>query len=340
MSDAGRVRGSDLAHYWDAVADSDEDAAYACVLEARDRGVPLEGVLTGLVVATQLRVGELWAGNEWTVGREHAATAVSERVVRRLADELPVPAEGPLLLVGCVEREWHSLPALVIATSLQAAGHRTLFLGASGSRDELLSRILDTGPRLVLLSASLTSSLPRVRRHVEVVRGTSTPVLVGGHAFDRAGVRAHRLGATAYAGNAAEAIALLDTLPRHVPPARPLSHRGAMEASELQAHADDVGRDVLAVTDHALGLSGGGEDAHPPDDWRVVLATFVPHVVDSLVGALLTDDPSVVAESHTWLDDVLRRRGGDPDAWDALDHALQHRLRDYPEALRMLRLSR
>jgi hypothetical protein len=34
---------------------------------------------------------------------------------------------------------------------------------------------------------------------------------------------------------------------------------------------------------------------------------------------------------------VLRRRGGDPDSWDALDHALRRRLREYPEALRMLR---
>ena len=40
----------------------------------------------------------------------------------------------------------------------------------------LISRIVDLGPRAVLLSASLTSSLPRVRRHVEAIRGTSTPV--------------------------------------------------------------------------------------------------------------------------------------------------------------------
>jgi methanogenic corrinoid protein MtbC1 len=337
VSLTARVRESDLADYWAAVAASDDLTALAGALAARDRGVPLEAVLTGLVVATQVRVGELWAGNEWSVAREHAATAVSESVVRRLADDLPDPTDGPLLLVACVEREWHSLPALVVATSLKASGHRVLYLGASASRDELLGRILDTGPRLVLLSASLTSSLPRVRRHLEAVRGTGTPALVGGRAFDAAGVRAHRLGATAYAGSAAEAIALLDTVPRHVPPARPLRHRGAIEAGEIQAQIDDICRDVLTATDHELGLSGGGEGAHRPDDWQVVLATSVPHVVDSLVGALLTDDPTVLAEARTWLSDVLRRRGGDPDSWDALDHALRRRLREYPEALRMLR---
>jgi methanogenic corrinoid protein MtbC1 len=337
MSDRSRVQDPDLARYWAAVSAADEEAALAGALAARDRGVPLEEVLTGLVVASQLRVGELWADNAWSVAREHAATAVSEAVVRRLGEDLPEPTEGPLHLVACVEREWHALPALVVATSLRAEGYRVRYLGASASRDELVGTILDTGPRLVLLSASLTSSLPRVRRHVEAVRGTGTPVLVGGRAFDRAGVRARHLGATAYAADVAEATRLFDTLPRHVGEAPPLRHRGAVEAREISARVDEIARDVMAVTDHALGLSGGGEEAVSPDDWRVVLATFVPHVIDSLVGALLTEDPEVMAETRGWLGDVLTRRGADASALQALDGALSRRLRDYPEALRLLR---
>ncbi|HET7430115.1 MAG TPA: cobalamin B12-binding domain-containing protein [Nocardioides sp.] len=336
MSDSSRVQAADLARYWVAVDASDDAAATAGALAARDRGVPLEEVLTGLVVAAQLRVGELWADNRWTVAREHAATAVAESVVRRLADDLPEPTGGPLYVVACVEREWHALPALVVATILKGAGHRTLYLGASASRDELVARILDSGPRLVLLSASLTSSLPRVRRHIEAVRGTGTPTLVGGSAFDTAGLRAHRLGATAYAANVAEAVAMFEAIPRHVPEASPLRHAGALEAREISAQGDEVARDVMTATDHALGLSGGGEAAVSPDDWRVVLATYVPHVVDSLVGALLTDDPSVIAQTRSWLEDVLTRRGGDPGAFDALQAALSRRLREYPQALRLL----
>ena len=337
MSDSSRVQAADLARYWAAVDASDDADATAGALAARDRGVPLEDVLTGLVVAAQLRVGELWAGNQWTVAREHAATAVAETVVHRLSDDLPEPTLGPLYVVACVEREWHALPALVVSTILRAAGYRTLYLGASASRDELVARILDTGPRLVMLSASLTSSLPRVRRHIEAVRGTGTPTLVGGHAFDTGGVRAHRLGATAYAVNVAEAAAMLEAIPRHVPEAPPLRHAGALEAREIAAQSDEVARDVMSATDLALGLSGGGEAAVSPDDWRVVLATFVPHVVDSLVGALLTEDPTVVTETRAWLGDVLTRRGGDPVSLDALQQALAARLREYPEALRMLR---
>jgi hypothetical protein len=129
---------------------------------------------------------------------------------------------------------------------------------------------------------------------------------------------------------------MFEAIPRHVPEAPPLRHPGALEAREISAQADQVARDVMTATDHALGLNDGGEAAVSPDDWRVVLATYVPHVVDSLVGALLTDDASVVAETRSWLEDVLIRRGGDPGAFDALRHALARRLREYPQALRLL----
>jgi methanogenic corrinoid protein MtbC1 len=337
VSRSASLLAADVAGYWTAVAAGDGRTALAGVLAARDRGVCLDDLLTDLVLAAQLRVGELWSGNEWSVAHEHAATAVSEAVVRRLGDDLPDPATGPLYLVACVEREWHSLPALVVATGLKAAGMRTLYLGASASRDELVGRILDTGPRLVMLSASLTSSLPRVRRQIEAVRGTGTPVLVGGGAFDSGGVRARLLGATAYAADVAAAMAQLDTLPRHVAEAPPLRHRGALEAREIGAQASEIARDVMAATDHELGLSGGGEAAVSPDDWRVVLATFVPHVVDCLVGALLVEDAGVMDQTRGWLREVLARRGGDPRALDALDHALARRLREYPEAARLLR---
>ena len=146
---------------------------------------PHATVLQDLVVATQLRIGEHWASNTCTVAREHAATAVSESVVRRLAERVPEPTGTGVLLVGCAEREWHALPALVVAESLRSWGLPTVYLGPSTSRDQLVSRILDVGPRAVLLSASLTSSFPRVRRQIEAARGTGTAVLVGGAAFDR-----------------------------------------------------------------------------------------------------------------------------------------------------------
>lgn len=334
MSPAAGITGAERDAYWAAISDGDEVAAHALVSAAVVRGVDVEDVLE-LVTAAQLRVGDLWARNEWSVSREHAATAVAEAVVRRLAQTVAEPAEGPLALVACVEREWHALPALVLAQVLRGHGLRVEYLGANASREGLVSKIVDLGPQVVLLSASLTSSLLRVRRQVETVRGTGTPVVVGGRAFDTEGVRARRLGATAYAATPDELVTLLPGLPRHVAFAPALRHPAAAEARTLQAGAEELSRDVDRTLRALLGLPGDTLGADP-DEWRTVLMGFVPHVVDSVAGALLTEDPTVVSETNDWLGTVLARRGAPPHAVPTLWQALRQRIRDYPEALRVI----
>lgn len=327
------VRPEEVERYWSAVSGTDLEAAAAEAEAAYRRTSSVEAVLQGLVVETQRRVGALWAGGRWTVADEHAATAINEVVAHRLGLHLQARGEAPLLLVSCVEREWHALPALVVTLVLRSRGWDAELLGANTSRDELVQRILDDGPRAVLLSASLGSSLMRARRHVAAVRGTGTPVVVGGLAFDPGGRRATAIGATAHATGAAGAAEVLATLPHHVPPAPPVRGPASREAADLQARAPEVVRAVMQATFAALDLP---PEEHAPDLWSGVLAGFMPHVVDALAGALVTDDPTVVTETHDWLVEVLSARDADPRALEALWTALRHELRDFPEVTRLL----
>lgn len=326
----------DLESYWNAVEARDPQRAHAVAVAVRERGVPVADVLRHVVMGAQRRVGERWAASEWTVSDEHAATAVSEYVVRHLSADLPTPRADGSVLVGCVELEWHALAALVVATSLRSWGHDAVFVGADASSGGLVGRIIDGGPRAVLLSASLPSSLARVRRQVEAVRGTGTPVMVGGQAFDPAGLRATRLGATAYAASPAAARDLLATIPRHVTAAPALHHPGAIEAQTLHAGADLLVRDILGAVDGVLGILGAPGEVVPADDWRTVLTTYVPHVVDCVAGGLLTEDPTVPDEAHRWLDDVMQRRGAPEGTVDVLWGELRARLREYPQSVRLL----
>jgi methanogenic corrinoid protein MtbC1 len=326
-----------LAAYWDAVSVGDGATAHAVVDEVLREGAGVTDVLFGLVMPTQVRVGQCWAESTWSIANEHAATAVSESVVLTLGNSLPEPRDDSRpLLVACPEREWHALPALVVAQALRASGHSVHYLGASTSGSTIVGRVLDLAPRAVLLSASLSSSLPRVRRQIEAVRGTGTPVVVGGSAFDVDGVRAHRLGATAYATTVEGLLEVLAQLPVTVPPAPPLRDAGALEAQAISVDVEDITRDVIAWTDHRLGISGGGEDAVAPDDWRVVLATHVAHIVGCVAGSLLVEDPRIMSDARSWLQDVLAHRDADPVAVDTLWSALRDRLREYPEASRLL----
>jgi methanogenic corrinoid protein MtbC1 len=330
------IRPKDVDTYWEAVSAGDERTCHVLVDDLLARGASVVDIFSGLVIPIQRRVGERWASNDWTVAHEHAATAISEAVVLRLGAGIPEPStdERPLL-VTCVEREWHALPALVVTHTLRSWGRPAHYLGANVSPETVVGRIIDLGPRAVLVSASLSSSLPRVRRLVEAVCGTGTPVILGGQAFDTGGVRAARLGGTAYTSDVEGLPRLLADLPGHVPPAAPLRHPGTAEALAILAAADEITRDVIRGSEVDLG-SAGIPAALPPDDWRVVLATYVPHVIGCVVGGLLTEDPSVPAEARSWLTAVLSLRGGDADTVDLLWKALAQRLREYPEAVRLL----
>ena len=60
---------------------------------------------------------------------------------------------------------------------------------------------------------------------------------------------------------------------------------------------------VKSNTAGSGSTSGAGMDAgaHAPDDWRVVLATYVPHVVGCVVGGLLTEDPTAISSPEVGL---------------------------------------
>lgn len=327
--------------YWAAVRADDLEEALAAVDRAAAGSSP-EEALERLVTAAQVRVGELWERGEWTVAQEHSATAVSEAVVRhhlaRAQAALP-PSPSPVV-VACAEREWHALPGLLLAAALARRGLPVVSLGADVSAQRLHGSLLDAPAAAVLVSASLSSSLPRVRAHVETARLVGTPVVVGGHAFDAAGRRAEALGATAQARDAAGAADLVRTLSRHVEPAPALTHEAVGEAVLLEA---DGGRVVDQVRRSVLDRAGErgdlGPDRGAADRWRRVLDDQLPHVVGSLAGALLVRDIGVVAETRSWLSTVLASRSAPPSTVDDVWHAMHRTLHDFPHARALLERS-
>ena len=114
-----------------------------------------------------------------------------------------------------------------------------------------------TVPAIIRTAMTTTPTTAAPTDQVEAVRGTGTPVVVGGRAFDAQGLRAQRLGATAYAPSPQAALELLATLPVHVVPPGPLRHPGAVEARSIEAEADTLSRDVVRAATAALGVEAG-----------------------------------------------------------------------------------
>lgn len=317
--------------YWSTLLSNDAEAAYAVVARAIAAGASPADALVGIVVPTQQRIGRSWAVDEWTVGQEHAATAISEEVVSRVSAALPPPdPQRRPLIVACAEREFHSLAAQVVTVSFRSWGWPAEFAKLNSRPDVLHRRTAELQPAAVMVSASLSSSLTRVARQISTVIRTGTPVIAGGAAFDEGGLRAARLGASAYAASPAAARELLERLPDLALP-EPIVM--VDEVVRLEALADQVARDVLDAT---IPLLESAPDAVSPHHWQVLLATFTPHLVAAIAGGVLTADPTVPASARVWLAEVLARRGAPDDATDVLWDQLRLRLDDFPAALAIL----
>jgi MerR family transcriptional regulator, light-induced transcriptional regulator len=330
------VRATSTGQYLDALATADPAAALAVAEKAlADAGGPdspgaVVDVLVDVVCGAQHEVGTRWLAGRWNVAQEHAATAVSERVVSALGDRLPTGRRGHVV-VACADGEWHALPARVVDTALRAAGWRTTYLGASLPPVQLAQYLHDTGPDALALSCSLAGSLLGARRTIEASREAGVPVLLGGAALDREGVRAARLGADAYAHDARSAADVVATLPRTATAAAPLEHPGADEAAEIGLRRTVLATAVRDRVDLAIGPGAVHQE------WLEALDGLVPQVVDAVAAALLVADPTVLDEARDWAGMVLLHRGAGGEELSVVGRSLADELRELPEAAELLR---
>ncbi len=314
--------------YLTVVSRGDRGGALEVVRRLQAEGASPLDVMNQVIAPAQSRVGELWARDTWSVAQEHAATAVSEAVLGLLGALVPPPSEHSApVVVTCVEQEWHALPALLVAEHLRTAGLPVSYLGANSSAEHLVRHVHETAPRAVLLSCSLGASLPRVRRQVEAVRATGTPVVVGGAAFDTDGRRAAALGADAYAPDGAAAVLAVRALPTATLPMPTLPSATAEEGLAVQADREEL----TARLRHRLLPT-----EETADPWQRVLGDHLPHLVGSVAGALVTEDRTVLDESLTWLADVLEHRKAPPGATERVAVELAGVVREYPAAARLL----
>lgn len=294
-----------------------------------DAGVGVLPVLVEIIAPAQRRVGERWQRGEWSVAREHAATGVSmaaAEAVGRHARRAPV-SRGKVVL-ACAEREWHALPALVVAHGLRADGWEVTFLGAATPPGRLGAYLQETGPDAAAVSCSVLRALPSTRNFIEAGTECGIPVVAGGSAFGQDDLRARALGATAWAGGAREAIAVVASLPSVVAPAPALPAGPLAEQRALDLHHTRLVAEILGRAPAAVG------DAAEP---AVVLHDAVEQMLFAVQAALLTGDTRILSETFRWVSVLLDTRAGAGSQIGELAGSLARSVREFPLAARLVR---
>ncbi|MFG3153768.1 cobalamin-dependent protein [Streptomyces sp. NPDC048219] len=320
---------------WTAARAADEYAALDVVTGALDAGLEAETVLLEVIGAVQHTVGVEWAANRMSVADEHAATAISDRAIAALPVRRPRTFRGKVT-VACVDKEWHALPARLLAETLRLRGWRVGYLGAQVPTAHLISQIHRTGADAVCLSAALSTRLPLAHAAITAIQAIGTPVMVGGLAFGADGRYAHRLGADAWAPDARAAADRLSagSLPRPRPPHQALDdlpHLADQEYTMVTRSSRSLVRETFQRLEERLPAM-----AEYDEDQRERTAEDIAHIVDFLAAALYVDDPDLFTDFLTWTGDVLTARGVPAHSLLPGLNLLEDQLRDFPRSRRLL----
>ncbi|MDY7089468.1 MAG: cobalamin-dependent protein [Actinomycetota bacterium] len=314
------------------LGEGDEYGAVEMVTELYEDGVPPQRLMIDLIGGAQTRVGELWAANEWTVAREHAATAISERALAALAARTNVRPYRGRVTIACVDGEWHALPTRILAEMLRLDGWQVDFLGANVPGPHLVTHLHQTGPDVVALSCMIATRLPRAHAAITACKAAGVPVIAGGRGFGPGGRYAQHLGADAWAAGAEEAVRrLARNWPPHNQDPQLSAYLGDEEYTYVVRHRPVlISTAMRQLTDtypavreyNQRQLDSTGED--------------MAYIVDFLAAALYVNETQVFTDFVAWTNDVLQARGVPPAALRVGLETVRAQLHDYPAAGSML----
>jgi MerR family transcriptional regulator, light-induced transcriptional regulator len=151
-----------------ALTTGNEVEARSVTHETLLRGLTWQDLYLLLFGPALREVGACWEAGTLTVGEEHLATAIVERLMARVYPGGAPQAQAPLVVVACVEGNLHAIGARMVADFLAAAGWRVRYLGADTPTPDLAQAAVAAS--VVTLSVSQPDQLPALRTATAALR--------------------------------------------------------------------------------------------------------------------------------------------------------------------------
>ncbi len=168
-------------------------AAARTLKEARSMGCRLVDVLMGLVAPLLYQIGEEWERGVVTVDDEHRFTAFCEALYELVAAEI-APAASPRSVVLAMNApdNHHTLGIRLLALWLLDRGVGARVVLPTPSPQDLVGLVLETQPRVLMISLSLAQQQPKVATLIagiaKLPERQRPRILIGGSAVKRGAV--------------------------------------------------------------------------------------------------------------------------------------------------------
>jgi MerR family transcriptional regulator, light-induced transcriptional regulator len=171
--------GDFAVHYLDALRSASLLGAVEVVEDALSRGVRPSVIHSDVIRPAMVAVGDLWAEGALTVGDEHLATAITQRVMARLVDVLrTVPRSSrERVVLAAPAGEHHDVGLRMAGDLLEGAGFTVLYAGPNVPARALAAIVAEHSPAVTALTCTCTGD--SLFEAVEAV-SASTRIVLGG----------------------------------------------------------------------------------------------------------------------------------------------------------------
>ena len=204
-----------LRYLQDVLEGNVAEAIDAVLAASQDQLTPMQAY-TDVLLPAQREVGRLWHLGDMNVAEEHLVTFATQRAMAVLVQAATrEAANGKTMVAAAATGNVHDIGLRAVSDVFSIAGWRTIFLGADVPMQDLPATLTFFDADVLVLTAALSTQLPRVRYTISAVRDRcerDVKILVGGPAFDEAEDIWRKVGADGYGPTIDEALKVANKL--------------------------------------------------------------------------------------------------------------------------------
>ena len=199
---------ADLKAIAEAVVKGDQAKATELTRAAIDEGAPVKSVLDEGLIGGMDIIAARWKRNDVYIPEVLIAARAMKTAMVILEPELAkagIKAIGKFL-IGTVEGDLHDIGKNLVTMMMKGAGFEVTDIGIDVPVARFVEQAKSSGAQLVGLSALLTTTMPGMEKTLKAMReaGVTAKIMVGGAPVTQA--YADKIGADAYATDAATAV--------------------------------------------------------------------------------------------------------------------------------------
>ncbi len=207
---------ADINEIRDALVAIDTDRLLGLVRSGIDAGLPAKEILNHGLIAAMDIVGEKMEKGDMFIPEVLMCARAMHDAVAILKPLLSVADSGSAgkVLIGTVKGDLHDIGKKLVIMMLESGGYEVIDLGIDVSPEAFVAAIREHNPRILGLSALLTTTMPMMKEIVDAVVESGlradVKIMVGGAPISKD--YADRIGADGYAPDAGAAVKLARSL--------------------------------------------------------------------------------------------------------------------------------